>query len=150
MWDITSLWVICHDFLVILVRPYMTDRGHTLCFYNGLVVTQRKFWLAAELWAQNFSLDITMKVRGNTCEEITILRISWHFMIESWKKYSQMTGQSEPNHRWLNMEKEGNCSVGGWLPGRGHSEQRFKGADRLVLVGACLTGSQFLCCKGKV
>lgn len=48
------------------------------------------------------------------------------------------------------MEKEGNCSVGGWLPGRGHSEQRFKGADQLVLVGACLTGSQFLCCKGKV
>lgn len=149
MWDSTSLWMICHDFLVILVRPYITDRGHTLRFYSGLVVTQRKFWLAAELWAQSFSLDTT-KTRGNTREEITILRISWRFVIESWKRYSQTTGQSEPNHRWLNMEKEWNCSVGGRLPGRSRSEQWFKGADRLVLVGACLTGSPFLCCKGKI
>lgn len=35
------------------------------------------------------------------------------------------------------MEKEWSCSVGGWLPGRGCSEQQFEGADRLVL--GCLS-----------
>lgn len=37
-------------------------------------------------------------------------------MIESWKRDSQIIGQSESNHRRLNMGKyEWNSSVRGWL-----------------------------------
>lgn len=71
-------------------------------------------------------------------------------MIESWKRYSQTRGQNMSNPRWLNVEKEWNSSVRGWLPGRGHSQQRFRGADQLVNAGTCLTGSQFPCFKRRV